>query len=444
MMMNVILILVVVLLATVIIWLIRATDNNNLEQPKLDTEPIKDVANDEPSLFVQRLPILNNQQKVIGYQLIVNSTVESITTQTGHFNALVAMISHYDFAELASDKKAYLKVSADVLENADISLFPANETVFMVDVTNTQSFPLEACKRLHQQGYKFAVLVKNKATLEHPLVEISDYVVIDDRGDSNHLHEWVAKARGKRLRIIVSHVHKQAQFERIQTLGVNGYQGYYFSEPETLDNTRIGPQVEQVMQLFNLVSSQAPADVIEQAFKVDTVLTFNLLRYINSAGFGIRNEVSSIKSALLFLGYEKMARWLAVLMAASDDMKNDAQEAVFEVATIRGRLMELLGDEFSEKEQDALFMTGMFSLLDTMLGMSLEKAIANLQLPEDAVAALLQKKGRFYDVLSLAIACEKSAMSDILPLAEKLGLTLAEVNKKQLLATQWAHSLQAG
>ena len=106
--------------------------------------------------------------------------------------------------------------------------------------------------------------------------------------------------------------------------------------------------------------------------------------------------------------------------------------------------MELLGDDFSEKEQDALFMTGMFSLLDTMLGMSLEKAIANLQLPEDAVAALLQKKGRFYDVLSLAIACEKSAMSDILPLAEKLGLTLAEVNKKQLLATQWAHSLQAG
>jgi len=444
MMMNVILIMVVVLLATVIIWLIRVTDNNSLEQPKLDTEPIEDVTDDDPSLFVQRLPILNNQQKVIGYQLIVNSTIESITTQAGHFNALVAMISHYDFSELASDKKAYLKVSAEVLENADIALFPANETVFMVDVTNTQSFPLEACKRLHQQGYHFAVLIKNKSTLEHPLVEFSDFVVIDDRGDSKHLPVWIAKARGKRLRIIVSHVHKQTQFERIQTLGVNAYQGYYFSEPETLDNTSIGPQVEQVMQLFNLVSSQASADVIEQAFKVDTVLTFNLLRYINSAGFGIRNEVSSIKSALLFLGYEKMARWLAVLLAASEDIKHDAHEAIFEVATIRGRLMELLGNNFSEKEQDALFMTGMFSLLDTMLGMSLEKAIANLQLPQDAVAALLQKKGRFYDVLLLAIACEKSAMSDIQPLAEKLGLTLAEVNKKQLLATQWAQSLQTG
>ena len=59
MMMNVILILVVVLLATVIVWLIRATDNNNLEQPKINTEPIEDVANDDHSLFVQRLPILD-------------------------------------------------------------------------------------------------------------------------------------------------------------------------------------------------------------------------------------------------------------------------------------------------------------------------------------------------------------------------------------------------
>ena len=398
----------------------------------------------KPAVFVRRLPILNNQQKVIGYQLIPqNITEKTQHSDADYFNTLIAMISHYDFSGLSGDKKVYVKVAGSVLESEEIALFPAEGTVLIVNSDTDQEGLLDSCKRLKKLGYQLALLTKDCVEQSHVLLDIADFVVIDDRDENKDIQDWIHAIRGKQLRIIVSHVQNQAQYDAIKKMGVNGYQGFYFSEPETLTNTQIGTQVKHIMNLFNLVSSKAEAEEVEQAFKLDPNLSFNLLRYINSAGFGFRNEVSSIKSALVFLGYEKLARWLGVLLALSDDIEHDAQDVLFDLATRRARLMELLGEKFfSDAEKDDLFMTGMFSLLTTLLGMPMDKIVANLRLPDDVLNALLNQKGPYQEVLTLAIACEQATLEVISPLAEKLGLSAMDVNNKQLEAIQWSNSLK--
>ncbi len=402
-------------------------------------------AEDTEAIFVRRLPILNNRQKVIGYQLIPQFIGEtSQRSDADYFNTLIAMISQYNFSDLSGGKKVYVAVAGSVLESEEIALFPAEGTVLIVSADAKQTDVIEPCKRLKKLGYQFAILTKDCVDKDHALLEIADFVVIDDHGESENIQDWVHALRGKQFRIIVSHIQSQAQHERIKEIGVNGYQGFYFSEPETLSNTQIGTQVKHIMHLFNLVNSKAESEEIEQAFKLDPSLSFNLLRYINSAGFGFRNEVSSIKSALVFLGYEKLARWLGVLLALSDDIEHDAQDALFDLATRRARLMELLGEKsFSDEEKDGLFMTGMFSLLTTLLGMPMDKIVANLRLPEEVLNALLHQKGCYQEVLTLAIACEQSTLEVISPLAEKLGLTSMEVNMKQHEAIQWSNSLKS-
>ncbi|PHS30969.1 MAG: hypothetical protein COA95_07265 [Methylophaga sp.] len=400
---------------------------------------------DDADVFVQRVPILNNQQKIIGYQLSperIGKVVQQGDAE--YFHLLIAMISHYDFSELGDGKKIYVKVSAEVLESEEISLFPARGTVLIISADTNQTGLLDSCKRLKQLGYQFALLSKGGVEINHELLNIADFVIIDDRDKAENIETWIHAIRGKQLRIIVSNIQSQDQHERIKEFGVNGYQGFYFSEPETLSNTEIGTQIKHIMHLFNLVNSKAEPEEIEKAFKLDPSLSFNILRYINSAGFGFRNEVSSIKSALVFLGYEKLARWLGVLLALSDDIDHEAQDALFVLATRRARLMELLGEKsFSDEERDGLFMTGMFSLLTTLLGMPMDKIVANLHLPEDVLNALLHQKGPCQKVLALAIACEQSTLEAITPLAEELGLSPMDVNNKQLESIQWSNSLKA-
>ena len=60
--------------------------------------------------------------------------------------------------------------------------------------------------------------------------------------------------------------------------------------------------------------SQAKPELIELEFRQDVALSFNLLRYINSVGFGLANKVTTIRHALVVLSHTKLARWLTLLL----------------------------------------------------------------------------------------------------------------------------------
>jgi EAL and modified HD-GYP domain-containing signal transduction protein len=434
-----------IVIILLVIFLLKSNGKSS-EPSELLTAEVEEKPEPQPqkACFLQRIPVFNNTQKITGYEVTVESNELAPNDIITRYNLLVAEVTTQDIAVLCGDKKLYVKTPQVSLVSGSASVLPERYTVFVINAAEAVlEETTHICQTLKQQGYQLALSIQDEGAFSHPLYKLADYLFIEFSDDYQQLSQLINHARGERKRIVVSQINEQSQFEQAKSLGVNAYQGYYFSQPETLDNQQVGPQVEHAMQLFNLVMSQASQEEIEQAFKMDTVLAFTLLKYINSAGFGIRNEVSSIKSALVFLGYEKLARWLGVLMASTNKVDHGAQEALFELATKRARLMELLGEkQFSESERDGLFMTGMFSVLDAMLGMPMDKALEHLNLPELAMQALLEKEGRFHDVLQLAIACEHSALEEILPLSEKLGWLLTDINQKQLAAVEWANSIK--
>ena len=60
---------------------------------------------------------------------------------------------------------------------------------------------------------------------------------------------------------------------------------------------------------------------LEQLVSRDVALSFRLLRYINSAFFGLRMEVRSIGQALALLGVERLRHWTTLSLLASIDDK---------------------------------------------------------------------------------------------------------------------------
>ena len=182
---------------------------------------------------------------------------------------------------------------------------------------------------------------------------------------------------------------------------------------------------------------QASTDEIEEVLKKDAGLAFNLMRLINSAGFGLSREITSFRQAVMLMGLKKLFRWAALLLTASRN--NGTPSSVGHTAVVRGRLMELLALEtLPPEDADQAFVVGIFSLLDVMLSMPMESAIGLLNVPEPVAAALLRREGFLGDLLTLAEACESSDDALFDRAAGLLHLTSQQINFAHLQALAWA------
>ena len=104
--------------------------------------------------------------------------------------------------------------------------------------------------------------------------------------------------------------------------------------------------------------------------------------------------------------------------------------------------MELLAQQtLTPEDSDNAFVVGVFSLLDTMLGMRMEVALATLSLPDTITQALLHHSGPFATLLDLTIACETGDDKAFATAATTLGLSSNQINWAHLQALAWADTL---
>jgi EAL and modified HD-GYP domain-containing signal transduction protein len=247
-------------------------------------------------------------------------------------------------------------------------------------------------------------------------------------------------SNNSKIQLIAEKVETAEQFEQIKQVGVKLFQGYWFARPTLIKGQTIRPSQAAIIQLINLVRKQASTAEIEDVFKRDPTLSFNLLRFINSAGFGLSCEVTSFRHAVMLLGLKKLFRWAALLMTTSGSA--GVAPAVGHIAVVRGRLMELLATELLPPEEtDNAFVVGIFSLLDTMLGLPMEEALASISLPQSVTTALLQGTGSLAPFMRLTLACENDDDQQFAQSATELQLTGDQVNWAHLQALAWADNL---
>jgi EAL and modified HD-GYP domain-containing signal transduction protein len=190
---------------------------------------------------------------------------------------------------------------------------------------------------------------------------------------------------------------------------------------------------------MQMVQNNDDVPKLESVLKRDPALTYKLLRFINSAGFGSGREVQSIRQAIAMLGYKPLYRWLTLLLATAST--SGYSPVLMETAVVRGRLAELLGQKFLERgEGENLFVAGMFSLLDRLLGLPMKEVLDTIQLPDEVVRALLTRGGMYGPFLALAEACELNS-NLVASLADSIGISPEDVNKAHLSALAWAQNV---
>ena len=201
------------------------------------------------------------------------------------------------------------------------------------------------------------------------------------------------------------------------------------------------PAMQAIVELINRVDRQEPIERLEAVMKHDPTLAFRLLRYINSPAFGLRVEISSFAHAIMMIGYQRLKRWLVLLLAASSRDSN--LKPVVYAAVRRGLVMEELGRDngCDDDQRGELFICGVFSLLDRLMQQPLAELMNSLPTTDAVRAALVQGSGPLHPYLAMVRAVESAALHDIRDAADGLMMSLPAVNRAVLRALAAARQL---
>ena len=231
-------------------------------------------------------------------------------------------------------------------------------------------------------------------------------------------------------------VRTAAEFDYLQRAGVKLYEGLWFTQPPASPDRSIQLAYAPLINLMNMVMREAEVNEIEDLLKREPTLSFKLLRYINSAGFGRKMEIASFRHAVLTVGMKRLFRWTALLIAGTP--AGNVAPAIGTLAIVRGRMMEVLALEtLTPAEADLAFVAGMFSMLDALLGMPLADALALVTLPTSVTDALLRNDGVFARYLAIARACESADDASLEILSARYGIAVDRMITVHQEALAW-------
>ena len=200
------------------------------------------------------------------------------------------------------------------------------------------------------------------------------------------------------------------------------------------------PGLQVIAELIQRVDREEPIEKLEATLKRDPPLAFKLLRYINSPAFGLRVEIGSFRHAIMMLGYQRLKRWLALLLATASKEVN--LKPVMFAAVRRGLLMEELArDSGDDDMRGELFICGVFSLIDRMFHQPFSELLGSIPVPPRVQQALVDETGPFQPYVEVVRAIEGESLFELREAAETLMMGIGEINRAQLRALKAASEI---
>lgn len=397
--------------------------------------------------FIVREPLLDSKQKVLGYEMTVQYADGAQPDPTDGIHVvefLAKALNRQESGWLLGDNLVLLHASPElILSQALVALPPKNVLLAVQAIDFAIPEVVEALDALRAEG---AGIMLCNANLNGPdkahLAHASHVEIKSDAADVATLTKLAAVLKQVSVQLIVRGVNSWELYDSCAQIGVDTLIGNLYMTTKPGSHPKgLNPAQAMILQLMDMVRKNADVRQLEGVLKRDAGLSYKLLRYINSAGFGLGVEIQSLKHAVTMLGYSPLYRWLSVLLANASS--SGYSPVLMHTAIVRGRFAEMLGKGFVPKtELDNLFVAGMFSLLDRLLGIPMEEVMENIQLPEAVTQALLAREGIYGPFLALAESCEKNNCDKVSELADSLFISAEQVNDAHMAALAWAQSIK--
>jgi EAL and modified HD-GYP domain-containing signal transduction protein len=99
--------------------------------------------------------------------------------------------------------------------------------------------------------------------------------------------------------MLAERVETQSQFEQARDQGFVYFQGYFFRRPEMMGTHDMpANRLNYIRMLQEVSRPELDVPSLEKLVKEEASVCYRLLRYLNSAVFGFKKEIHSVRHAL--------------------------------------------------------------------------------------------------------------------------------------------------
>jgi len=375
---------------------------------------------------------------VYGYELLcrINDLPEAGSENAGEATSTVIINAFLEIGlkRIVNEKLAFIKIDRNfLLGKHPLPFLKDNVALEILPQGAIDQETLNGISELSKKHYTL-VLDSNEFTqttapgyLKH--FQIAKVCI----GANNQLnikrHVW--DLRRHPVKLLAYKIESREDFDFCKQLGFDYFQGSFLSRPNVIKGRRLPARRIAILELLSrLYDPDVTIKELEDLLKQDVSMSYKLLRMINSAYYGVGNEVDSIRQALVLLGLNQLRAWLCLLSLMAVD---DQPSTLTTTAMIRGKMCELLAHAMREKPEERYFTAGLLSMLDVLMEQPMEDILADLPLIEELKEALLNKSGSIGQVLNCVLAYENGQWDQVgLP-----GLRQAQIREAYLQSIAW-------
>jgi len=368
------------------------------------------------NVYVARQPIFDRRMRVVGYELLFrDSTANSANVQdqeAATARVVLNSLTEIGLKRIVGARGAWIKVPRELMDRGLVALLPRRAVVEIMKGQVGDAETAATVAELKREGRRVALDHYRFSPEAEALLELVDVAKLDliDLGREGFIAE-LARLKRYGVTVLAERVENQQDHAFCREAGCELFQGYFFCRPEVMHGRRIDASRLAVLELLTVLEDPSvELSDLQNRIAIDVRLSVRLLRFINSAFFGLAQPVRSIAQAIALLGVENLRRWAALTLFAGVAGKPTELTVT---ALTRARFCQLAGDHIGVERLggangNELFTVGLFSVLDALMDAPIEYALAGIPLAPDIRDALIHHHGPMGQLLDCLMALQEA------------------------------------
>jgi len=397
--------------------------------------------------YVARQPILDEQKNIKAYELLFrdgkSNAFPDIDPDEATSNILTNNHLTLGLEKVTANLPAFINFHEDaLLKHFPSFLDPASVIIEILEDVPASNALLQTCKLLKKKGFKLALddfELDSKWNKFLPYIDIIKFDIL--AVSFEEIAEFIKQVNLSHLVFLAEKVETLEQFEELKSIGCTLFQGYFFAKPEIMKQKRLSMSKQSILELLSY-SSEEQFDFNEMSalFEQDPGLTYKLLRFINSPIYGRRQEITSLKHALVYIGDIELKKFIALL--ALSDLCQDKPTEIMRMSLARAKFCEQISKHRQDNENPPkAFLTGILSLIDGILDQDLNTVMNILPIHCEIKAALISGENYLSTYLILSQSIERGNWAQSAMVCNELNLNFDTCSEAHQTALEWADDI---
>lgn len=368
------------------------------------------------SIHIARQPILTPSYKIFGYDLLYRSDETNAANfdNEGVASTKVCLNAFTDIGlkNLIGETIGFIKLDKAHIDTA--ILIPPDGVILDIHSDDYEDKDLlDNIKFLIRKRYSVAISIKQLTELNADILHCIKFLKIDVRGKTpQELESFCELVKSYNIQLIATMIESHEAFEMSKKAGFDLFQGYFLYKPQNITSKSIKIDIRRTSQILSeLCKIDANVDTVESLICQDPVLSFKLLRIINSAAYVKAKQIESLHQAIVYMGLPKLQAWVSVILLNSTSCRSSE---IIKTAMVRAKMAEILiGYKDDNEPTCKFFLSGLFSLIDAIFDEPMETLLEQIKLDQEITDALLERKGPMGELLTAIIYYEQGEWDNL-------------------------------